>query len=286
MVLADDSVVLTPWPETHDYQWVTALELQGDGSVDLAVGFPTGMLLLAGTGDGGFVHLTTHGSLPAIAVAKPLDVDGDGVDQLVAAQADGTSPMWFADVTAGFWNPLSQYSASTLTLVNLVGDYSWQPEILADRDCKLEIFKSTDYFARVDGYGGGYTPHWRCDWHAAVLGGSGNTLISVTLDSATPRTKLGMFDFPEHGGTFARIENLRATASVLVDMHGGASDPVLALGSATRLALVWDWDHFPEPCIDHLDGAADILLAGDRDGDGRQELAVVHDGAIRLLQLP
>jgi hypothetical protein len=94
-----------------------------------------------------------------------------------------------------------------------------------------------------------------------------------------------VFDPATRMGTAAVIPDLHARTSTMIDFDGEGA-PLLALGGDSSLALVGDWERFPEPCVELLDEPADELAAGDRDGDGRQELAVLREGAIRLLHLP
>jgi hypothetical protein len=279
VVLADGSVVLTPWPETHDFAWVTALELQGDGSLDLAVGFRDGMLLLAGMGDGSFTHLTTHESLPAIEEAEPIDPDGDGVDQLVART---DSLLWFPDVGAGGFEAVAE-PATSLTIANVWGTNDSPPEILADQLCQLSIIDANDFDLEEEV--GAVKVGMRCKWQVAPLAGLAPAMLAVGSASASDLTQLTLIDSDGWARSAAKLSGFVAQSSTFVDLEN-AEDPVLALVDESSLALVWDWDRFPDPCVEFLDGAADGLAAGDRDGDGRQELAVSHDGAIRLLHVP
>jgi hypothetical protein len=240
------------------------------------------MLLLRGTGDGGFLYWGTLESLPEIAMARAIDFDGDGVDQLAAAQTGGGSLLWFSNIHEGIWEPLD-HMASTVTIAN-VWDPPHQAEILASHRCALTILRAT-------GFQFGWTldddqPDWRCAWFVVDSFASVDpALLAVSIDDDTPLTQLTVIDPDTRMGTAAMIPSFRAQASTMIDLEGDG-EPVLALGSDSNLALVRDLDAFPESCVEFLDGAADRLAVGDRDGDGRQELAVLHEGAIHLLLVP
>jgi hypothetical protein len=281
VVLADDSVVLTPWPQTRDYTWLTVLEQQDDAFLDLAVGFPLGMLLLRGTGEGGFLYGGTLESLPDIGLARAVDFDGDGIDQLAAAQTGGGNLLWFSNVDEGVWRPLD-HLASTVTIAH-VWDLPRQVEILASQGCALSILQAT-------GFQSAWTldddqPDWHCDWFVDSFASVDPGLLAVSTVGDMLLTQLTVIDPDTRTGTAASIPNFRARASTMIDLEGDG-EPVLALGSDSNLALVRDWSQFPDLCVEFLEGGADQLAAGDREGDGRQELAILHEGTIRLLHLP
>ncbi len=289
VILDDDSVVLTPWaiPSPAPIRQLVALALDGDAAIDL-VGFPEvpgPAVVMLGDGTGTF---TTLGELAgAPLVDRPIGFDGnlDGIDRLFAIRLDIDRATQFSDPLLLNGNNflLGPAGASDLDVVQL--DQDLAPDLLIGAGCAANVFYGPDLIVSsvIDDplLGAGL-----CEWAAAAFvdGETEQPLVVLNLGDLG---YVKRWDLVNDEGFVLELPN--GFGSSAVANLDGSGDFVL-LTDAGDGRMIWAWAPGTPACIAPLPfaGALDYAI-GDRDGDGRQDVATLAkngSGVVRLWSVP
>ncbi|MFV8751623.1 hypothetical protein ACNOYE_13850 [Nannocystaceae bacterium ST9] len=286
VVTDDDLIVESPLPlQSITIDRVQALRLPGPG-VDL-VGWSSvidSIGLFTGDGAGGFTLTTTLNGFPQPMQVVAIDPELDGVDGL-AMVSTLMGVLWMADPPSGAYELFGvDEPISWIGEADALGDSA--PEMLVDAGCRLRARQPPDW---------AYQPEFDL---AIAIGGSGGCAWflespeadqALAIKTAADDSVLHLLDLETSTVASALVLDQRSRSWVLAELDGpGASTLVLA--DHQSMALVADWSAFPTGCFARLDVPADVVLAGDREGDGREELLLLSKSIsgtqVRLFGVP
>ena len=271
---------LGPW----QIESMTGFELDGDGSLDLAVWQQGSLELYAGDGAGNFVALEPlDGVLDKVGELARFDADGDGDDDLIAqgsvqGSLDTHIAVWVNE--GGVITPMPAIEA---------GKYGFE---VADfgSDGRDEFVAQSAWSMRVYWYGP--------PWDSAALEGMGacEGLAAVQHPGTLHLGLLGVADryptqllhswtgkapFPDdHDGRL----RMPGDAPLLTagDFDGDGWSSGFAYGGSTESLVIRLGLSMAEHCYGPTLPNTERAVVGDVDGDHDDELAIVVDGALRL----
>jgi hypothetical protein len=214
------------------------------------------------------------GVLPEFQRGVAIDPEVDGIDALAVLEDSqiGLYSNFLPDVATPEWTSIAAVVDNANLAVGQLDD-SPEPELLvAEQDCSARIHLAPDFdvgqVLEADA-----SPSESCMWQLGWFGGATQQPISIVRDS-------GLIEFWS-GSPFvsAWLDVSGALESPTILESGIPGDPRLVLindgNGWTDVLLLWGWDDFPDVCMVPVDVPYGTFAAGDLDGDGADELAVI-----------
>jgi hypothetical protein len=283
----DGSVVTTPLPcpiTEPGFGALMPLHLDLDETMDvIGFGEASEYCIMAGlgVGDGSFVWESVVqevwpdiGVLPGFQRGVAIDPELDGIDALAVLENSqvGLYSNFLPDVSMPEWSPI----AAVMNNVNLaVGQLDDSPEselLVAESDCSAHIRPAPDFVvSQVLEADASLSEN--CRWQLGWFGGATQQPISVVRES-------GLIELWS-GSPFvsAGLDVIGMLESPTILESGVADDPRLVVindgNGWTDVLLLWGWANFPDVCMVPVDVPFGTFAAGDLDGDGVDELAVI-----------
>lgn len=296
-VLDDDSVVTTDLPcAILDPGAIFPLHLDADETMDI-IATRDGECMIAGlgTGDGAFtwvdvvkVEWPDRGTLPRLGRGVAIDPEGDGVDALAVVDGFevGIYSNFLPDLTMIEWAPITAVAGYAQLAVGQL-DGAPAPDLLIARaGCEAAIHPGPD-FAAGPVLEGDALPNEDCAWLLGGFGGAAQQPVTINGSSGVIEYWSGD---PLSSASFDR--NGRLDRGTLLE-SALPGDPRLLVANdddeTLTMLLLWRWASFPALCTASLPIPYGVFTAGDVDGDGIDELAVVGEwpgpSGLRLFSL-
>ncbi|WP_437717285.1 VCBS repeat-containing protein [Sorangium sp. So ce448] len=267
---------------------IAAIDLNGDGHVDLAVTVRSrGVSVLLNHGDGTFAAPETYTTLDTSNSLVASDMNGDGMVDLVCAGRDGVGVLLnHGDGT--FSAPVS-YAAEAgfifAVAADLNGDGIHDLAVASslNSDVTVLLNQGDGTFAAPIDYYAGIQPG---SVTAADLNGDGRPDLAVV-----PRDSREVAVLLNHGdGTFADVAfhgvGERPYAVTAADLNGdGKLDLAVAKAADVSVLLNHGDGTFADVINyghdDFMSSGSDLVIAADVNGDGSPDL-VTHGGGVRV----
>lgn len=284
-VLDDDSVVVTPLPcSIHDPASVIPLHLDAGPTMDILAA-REGACISAGlgAGDGSFTWVDVveadfpePADLPWLTHGVAIDPDGDGIDAVVALEDTqvGLYSHFLPDLTQPEWAPIADIAGPIDLAVGPL-DGSPAPDLLLARSgCEAVIHPGPDFAAGPTLEGDGQ-PSESCTWLLGDFGGATRQPVTINRQSGVIEYWSGDPLASTSVDFTGRLDRGTLLRSAVPD------DPWLVVAhdddGTLLMRLLWRWATFPAGCTASLAIPYGVLSAGDLDGDGIDELAVVDE---------
>lgn len=284
-VLDDDSVVVTPLPcSIYDPGSVIPLHLDAGPTMDILAARDGECISVGlGVGDGSFTWVDVveadfpePADLPWLTHGVAIDPDGDGIDAVVALENTqvGLYSHFLPDLTQPEWAPIADIAGPLEIAVGPLAGSPAPDLLLARSGCEAVIHPGPDFAAGPTLEGDGQ-PSESCTWLLGDFGGATRQPVTINRDSGVIEYWAGDPLASTSVDFTGRLDRGTLLRSALPD------DPYLLVAhdddGTLLMRLLWRWATFPAGCTASLAIPYGVLSAGDLDGDGIDELAVVDE---------